>query len=169
MLNKIISLFYKIKYKWLIDKRVIIHPTAFIHHGATFIVRDNFQATIQVNENVYVGRNANIHTNSYIIIGRDSVISDYVYISTLAHGINPSAGPILTQPDSDKGAVVLGDNVFLGFGTKILPNIQLGDWTIVGAGSVVTKSYPEGYVMIAGNPAKIIKRYDPDMNEWIKI
>ena len=39
----------------------------------------------------------------------------------------------------------------------ILPGVTLGDHTIVGAGSIVTKSFPEGYVVIAGNPAKIIR------------
>ena len=44
----------------------------------------------------------------------------------------------------------------------ILPGVKLGDFTMVGAGSVVTKSYPEGYCVIAGNPAKKIKVLDVD-------
>jgi acetyltransferase-like isoleucine patch superfamily enzyme len=39
----------------------------------------------------------------------------------------------------------------------VLPGVQLGDFTIVGAGAVVTKSFPEGYYVIAGNPARIVK------------
>jgi maltose O-acetyltransferase len=73
----------------------------------------------------------------------------------------------MSQEDQDKGPVILGDNVFIGFAAKILPNVKLGEWTIVGAGSVVTKSYPDGFVMIAGNPAKVIKRYDHDNKNWI--
>ena len=168
MLNKLISLYYKYKYKKLIDKRVAIASGAFIHHGATFIIRENKSAAIEIHEGVYIGRNANIHTNSRIIIGRDCVLSDYVYISTLSHGLDPAAGRIMSQPDTDKGEVVLGENVFLGFGAKILPDIRLGDWTVVGAGSVVTKSFPDGYVMIAGNPARVIKRYDHQAKQWIK-
>jgi len=41
-------------------------------------------------------------------------------------------------------------------------NITLGNHTIVAAGAVVTKSFPEGYCILAGNPAKIIKLIDPD-------
>lgn len=169
MLNKIFNLYYKCKYKFLIDKRVFIAINAFVHHGATFIIRENQFAAIEIQQGVYIGRHANIHTNSKVTIGRDSVLSDYVYISTLSHGLNPAAGRIMSQSDIDKGEVVLGCNVFLGFGTKVLPGVRLGDWTIVGAGSVVTKSFTEGYVMIAGNPAKIIKYYDPQLSEWVKM
>ena len=40
----------------------------------------------------------------------------------------------------------------------ILPGVVLGEHTVVGAGSIVTKSFPEGYCVIAGNPAKIIRK-----------
>jgi acetyltransferase-like isoleucine patch superfamily enzyme len=43
-------------------------------------------------------------------------------------------------------------------GAIVLPSVKLGDFTIVGAGAVVTKSFPEGYCVIAGNPARIIKQ-----------
>lgn len=42
----------------------------------------------------------------------------------------------------------------------ILPGVSLGDFTIVGAGSVVTKSFPDGHLIIAGNPAKPIRHLD---------
>jgi acetyltransferase-like isoleucine patch superfamily enzyme len=41
-----------------------------------------------------------------------------------------------------------------------MPGVVLGDFTIVGAGAVVTKSFEEGYCVIAGNPAKIIRQLD---------
>ncbi|MHC9357437.1 acyltransferase [Enterobacter ludwigii] len=167
MFSRIKSLFYKIKYLYFLDRRVKIDKTAFIHHGATFIIRENTSAVIEIDSGVYIGRYAHIHTNSKIKIGQNLVLSDYVFLSTLAHGMEPSAGRILSQPDIDKGEIVLGDNVFLGFSSKVLPGIELGNWTIVGAGAVVTKSFPDGFVMIAGNPAKVIKRYDINIGKWV--
>lgn len=57
----------------------------------------------------------------------------------------------------DPKEIVLGEQCWIGMNSVILPGVSLGDHTIVGAGSVVTKSFPTGNCIIAGNPAKIIK------------
>ena len=54
--------------------------------------------------------------------------------------------------------VYIDDDCWIGANAVILPSVHLGKNTIVGAGSVVTKSFPEGFCVIAGNPAKIIKK-----------
>lgn len=58
------------------------------------------------------------------------------------------------------GIVKIGNYCWLGASAMIMPNVELGDFTIVGAGAVVTKSFPDGYCVIAGNPAKIIRTLD---------
>lgn len=63
--------------------------------------------------------------------------------------------------EHDIGRVEVGEYSWLGAGAVILPNVILGPFTIVGAGSVVTKSFPEGYAVIAGNPARKIRDIDP--------
>jgi len=56
--------------------------------------------------------------------------------------------------------VYIGDYCWIGANAVILLGVHLGPHTIVGAGSIVTKSFPEGYCVIAGNPAKIIKKLE---------
>ena len=58
------------------------------------------------------------------------------------------------------GRVTIGDSCFIGAHCVVLPGVELGDHTLVGAGSVVTKSFPEGNVVIAGNPARVICTLD---------
>lgn len=57
--------------------------------------------------------------------------------------------------------VVIGKHCWIGANVTILPEVQLGDYTVVGAGSVVTRSFPEGHVVIAGSPARKIKDIAP--------
>lgn len=55
--------------------------------------------------------------------------------------------------------ITIGDNCWAGGGVTILPGVTLGDNVVIGAGSVVTKSYGDN-VVLAGNPARIIKELD---------
>lgn len=64
--------------------------------------------------------------------------------------------------EHDIGRVEIGEYSWLGAGAVILPNVVLGPFTIVGAGSVVTRSFPEGYAVIAGNPARKIRDLKPE-------
>lgn len=58
--------------------------------------------------------------------------------------------------------VKIGAHCWLGSQSVILPGVCLGDFTIVGAGAVVTKSFESGYCVIAGNPAKVIRYLDKE-------
>ncbi|MBB1201487.1 acyltransferase [Enterobacteriaceae bacterium 89] len=166
MLSFINRCVLKLKLATKFKNKLYIGQKVFIHNNPTFIVRSSEkQNGIYIHDNVYIGREINIHTASKVVISKNCVISDYVFISTLSHGIEPSKGPILSQNDYDKGEIILGENVFLGFNAKILPGVTLGDWTIVGTGTVVTKSFP-GYCMVAGNPAKVIKNYNHQSQQW---
>lgn len=124
------------------------------------------EGRINIGDEVYIGGFCQIHAMFTIEIGEGSVLSEHVYISDTAHGINPSAGPIMKQPLESKGPVQIGKNVFLGFGSSILPGVTLGDSCVVGTRSVVTQSFP-AYSMIAGSPAKIVKTFDLNTNKWI--
>lgn len=66
-----------------------------------------------------------------------------------------------TEPRS----IELGDHCWLGTNVVITPGVVLGPHTVVGANAVVTKSFPEGYCVLGGVPAKVIKRLDDEEKE----
>ena len=87
----------------------------------------------------------------HISIGKDCWIGQNTGIITANHDVNN------IEKHSEAQGVVLGDSVWIGMNSLILPGVKLGDHTVVGGGSVVTKSFPDGYCVIAGNPEKKIK------------
>lgn len=91
-----------------------------------------------------------------IEIGRGSYIGPNVGLISENHSVS--------NPDERGrgGGVRLGKNCWIGMNSVILPGVVLGDHTVVGAGSVVTKSFPEGFCVIVGNPAKKIKTINID-------
>lgn len=86
-----------------------------------------------------------------IIIGKGTWIGPNVGLITANHDIDD-----LTR-HYQGSEINIGKNCWIGMNSTILPGVILGEKTIVGAGSVVTKSFKEGFVMIGGNPAKIIR------------
>jgi acetyltransferase-like isoleucine patch superfamily enzyme len=87
-----------------------------------------------------------------IIIGPGTWIGPNVGILTTNHDIYD------LKKNTEPEPVTIGLECWLGMNAVILPGAVLGDHTIVGAGSVVTKSFPEGNQIIAGNPAKVIRQ-----------
>lgn len=89
--------------------------------------------------------------NGHIYLGKGCYIAPNVGIITANHKLDN-----LDEHEEGKD-VILGENCWVGMNSVILPGIVLGNKTIVAAGSVVTKSFPDGNVVIGGVPAKIIK------------
>ena len=85
-------------------------------------------------------------------------IGDDVTIAGGTHLLTHDNSVIKCELDATDyfGRITIGDSCFIGMNSILLPGVELGDHTIVGAGSVVTNSFPEGNVVIAGNPAKTI-------------
>lgn len=64
--------------------------------------------------------------------------------------------------------VTIGKDSFLGTGSIVVAGVHIGERVQIGAGSVVTKDIPS-YTIAAGNPAKIVKRYDFEKREWVTV
>lgn len=87
----------------------------------------------------------------HITIGKGSYIAQNVGIITANHSFDD------LDSHEEGQDVTIGKNCWIGMNSVILPGVKLGDKTIVAAGAVVTKSFEEGHVVLAGVPAKAIK------------
>jgi acetyltransferase-like isoleucine patch superfamily enzyme len=87
-----------------------------------------------------------------ITLGKGCYIAPNVGIITVNHDLNNLRKHTIAEN------VELGTECWIGMNSVILPGVTLGAKTIVAAGSVVTKSFPQGCVVIGGTPAKVIKQ-----------
>ena len=110
--------------------------------------------------------NINFHVDDLNNFQTDGVYYQAIGRITIGEGsyIAPNVGLItenhdIYDPDKRGGQkdIVIGKKCWIGMNSVILPGVQLGDHTVVGAGSVVTKSFSEGYVVLVGNPAHVLK------------
>ncbi len=108
---------------------------------------------IHLGSNVYINYNCTILDVNTVIIGNNVLIGPSVEIYTAAHPMDWKERA--TRIEYGK-PVTIGDNVWIGGNTTICPGVRIGNCTVIGAGSVVTKDIPDD-VLAAGNPAKIIR------------
>ena len=64
--------------------------------------------------------------------------------------------------------ITIEDGAWIGNNVIILPGVTIGRKSIIGAGSVVTRSIPP-YCIAAGSPAKVIRRFNHERNEWVRV
>lgn len=111
--------------------------------------------------NIYVGTNSNAATRPGCYLqGNGGIwIGDYVHFASNI-GIISANHNLNNQMKHEGKEVRIGDYSWIGMNVVILPGVELGPRTIVGAGSVVTKSFQDGFCVIGGNPARLIKKLD---------
>ncbi|MYM60717.1 acetyltransferase [Vibrio sp. OCN044] len=123
-----------------------------------------------LGDNCELNDNVHIACAESIVIMDNVLIASRVFITDLNHGCYSNSSPslpesIVSKRPLDSSKVVIGDNCWLGEGVVITKGVQLGKNCIVAANSVVTKSFPKNSI-VGGVPAKVIKFYDEDSQEW---
>lgn len=114
-------------------------------------------------ENLVIGRNVSLHCWSFIsaegglTIGDDVAVGHGCSILTTEHGFDYPEVTIKAQ-HIKRRPVKIGDDVWIGANVTVLAGVTIGRRSIIAAGAVVTKSFPEGHVIIGGVPAREIRR-----------
>ncbi len=109
---------------------------------------------IEIGDNSGLGRHCHVPPN--IIIGKDVMMAPNVFIFHLNHAFNNTEIPMRKQGITIKEAVIIGDDVWIGRSVFIMPGKKVANGSIIAAGTVLTKDFPE-FSIIGGNPSKFIK------------
>ena len=139
------------------EKRDAIIRKVFAEVGENCYIEPPFYANwgcnMHVGKNFYANFHLTVVDDADIYIGDSVMIAPNVTIATGTHPICPELREAIYQYNLP---VHIGDRVWIGAGSVILPGVTIGENSVIGAGSVVTKDIPD-WSFAAGNPCKVIR------------
>lgn len=125
----------------------------------------DYGSHIEVGKNFFANYNCTIIDVAKVKIGDNCMLAPNVAIYTAGHPIHPDSRNTAYEYGIE---VTVGDNVWIGGNTVIVPGVHIGSNTVIGAGSVVTKDIPD-WVIAAGNPCRVIRKItDNDKKFYFK-
>lgn len=166
-----------------VDNKFVVKGRQYIKCGKDIYIGENskllcwdshrgqkFDKSLEIilGDNLHITKNFVLQCANRIEIGNNVLIASDVFMTDYNHGMNPLVESYLHNPlDISKG-IIIKDGAWIGNNVIILGGVEIGEKAIVGAGSVVTHSIPD-YSIAVGNPARVIKKYDFDINEWVSL
>ena len=166
------KLFYRLLFQKIGAGSIIAKPTLLLNSeqvalGRNVLIRKGLRLEVLSRPDarlasVAIGDNVNIEQNCHIICQNRIVINDQVSITgncaivDTTHPYNKDSKKTGSAIDFNDDEVIIGSNVFIGYGSIILPGTSIGANSYIGAMSVVKGNFPE-WSLIYGSPAKLVK------------
>lgn len=125
--------------------------------------RCEYGDNIELDDNVIINFNCTLMDNTTIHIGSHTLLGPNCSLYTVNHALHPDERE---QGYCANAPIHIGSRVWLGGDTVVLAGVTIGDGSVIGAGSVVTKDIPAG-VVAAGNPCRVIRPIAPN-DKWFK-
>lgn len=156
LLGKLLLLIPVVNKKQFVYQMLGVHkaqPQDSYFIGNPMLVGD--YSNLLMHDNAEIERNCFLLAKDKIEIGENSTLAYGVTVLTSADPNGPKNALSALYPPM-KAPVIIGKNCWIGANSTLLPGVTIGDFSIVAAGSVVTKDVPSG-TMVAGNPAVVKK------------
>ena len=143
-----------------IGDRVTIRRGAWI----SALKQEGIEPQLSIGDESYFGNNCVVSCVREVRIGKQVVFGDNVQVADTAHRYKTPNQHLFAQ-GLETGRLIIGDRAWIGRNSFVGHDLELGEHAVVGANSVVTRSVP-AYTVVAGSPAKVIRRFDPTTSEW---
>ena len=135
---------------------------SWLGHGTKIRVHEG---EVRIGAKTVIGQECTISAYQHVSIGRECIIADRVMLIDFDHGVTEVERPIRVQ-GIYKRDVRVGHNVWIGYGACILRGASVGENSVIGTSTVVTKQVPANAV-VAGTPARVIRmREKPRAMRW---
>jgi acetyltransferase-like isoleucine patch superfamily enzyme len=125
---------------------------AFLGRGTILSCKDG---DITLGDHANLGFHCEIFSGSTVTVGAHALFAAQVYLVGGGHAFEASEAAVIDQPRTSHG-ILLGENVWLGTGAKVLDGVRIGKDVVVGAGAVVNADLPDGAIA-AGVPARVLR------------
>ena len=109
---------------------------------------------IEIGKNAFINYNCTIIDVGKVVIGDNCQIAPNVSIYTAGHPVHPATRNTAYEYGIN---ITIGNNVWIGGNTVIMPGVRIGDNAVIGAGSIVTRDVP-AWTVAAGNPCRVIRK-----------
>ena len=149
------------------EKRAIMLKDMFAEIGEDCYIEPPLHANwggkhVHFGKGVYANFNLTLVDDTHIYVGDYTMLGPNVVLATAGHPILPELRPLAYQYNMP---VHIGKNCWLGPGVIVLPGVTIGDNTVIGAGSVVTKDIPANVVAV-GNPCRVLREINKHDKEY---
>lgn len=176
-------LFYKSQFKYFGNKSSVLFPldlngienisignhvhVAYKTWLAAVAHTRESKCELIIGDGTCIGNFNHIYATKSIVIGKNVLTADKVYISDNLHSYDDVTLPIMNQPIKQIANVIIGEGTWLGENVCVI-GAKIGRNCVIGANSVVTNDIPD-YCVAVGSPARVIKRYCFEENKWLKV
>jgi acetyltransferase-like isoleucine patch superfamily enzyme len=152
-------------------ERIDIGNRVYIAAGAWLSVVDHhngrdYDPRLWIGDGASLGPGLVISCIADVSVGPGVLTGPRVFIGDAYHEYRDPDTAVVDQPMSNPAPVTIGAGAFLGVHCAVLPGVTIGERAYVGANSVVTRDVPANAVVV-GNPARVIRRWDPDSARWV--
>lgn len=146
---------------------IYIAEKVAIKDGAWLMGNVEQKKTLSIEAGTAIGHFAHIIALHDVVIGKDVLIADKVFISDCTHRYEDIDIPIIHQGVDMLNSVYIGDGSWIGENVCI-QGCKIGKHCVIGSNSVVTKDIPD-YSVAVGVPAKVVKKYNFEKKTWEKV